>query len=200
MANIVTFTLNPSYSGTDADDFTIVGVHENGSPANTTIATGVTKSDLATGVTYTIAETITGGTITAKNTTCDGTSINWTITAEPTPTPTITPSNELSVYLRDVASIPAGNVVVYYTVNGGSAINLPGATNVTLPISCSFIYAIGGLNNGDIVEIGTNNMYSAAGQPGTSCPSGVGGLSTYTYTYNGGDESIALTFDTSINP
>jgi hypothetical protein len=90
MANIVTFTLNPAYSGTDADDFEIIGIHENGSPANTTIDTGVLKTDLATGVTYTIAETITGGTITAKNTTCDGTSINWSITPQTTPTPTTT--------------------------------------------------------------------------------------------------------------
>lgn len=190
---LVTFYLTGPFSATTlSDTFTIVG-----NPGAET-HTGITKTQLLTGHSITFSDSVTGGTVTATNETCEGTQVTWSVSQEPEPTPTS--SNELSVYLRDVAGIQASNVVVYYTVNGGSAINLPGATNVTLPISCSFIYAIGGLNNGDIVVIGTNNMYSAAGQPGTNCPSGVGGLSTYTYTYNGGNESIALTFDTSINP
>jgi hypothetical protein len=99
MANLVTFTLDPAYSGTDADDFTIVGVHENGSPANTTIATNVTLSALSAGVQYSIAETITGGTVcsTGVCTNC----VNWEIIAStptPTPTSTSTPTAPLYTY------------------------------------------------------------------------------------------------------
>jgi hypothetical protein len=90
MANLVTFTLDPVYSGTDANNFTIVGVHTNGSPANTTIATNVTKTTLSAGTQYSIAETITGGTVcsTGVCTNC----VNWQIIA-PTPTPTSTPTS-----------------------------------------------------------------------------------------------------------
>ncbi len=111
MANIVTFTLNPSYSGTDADDFTIVGVHENGSPANTTIATGITKTNLATGVTYTIAETITGGTICANNEACAVTCVNWYINPilpTETPTSTITPTTQLPQYCYEENGVIVG--------------------------------------------------------------------------------------------
>jgi hypothetical protein len=88
MANLVTFTLNPAYSGTDADNFTIVGVHTNGSPANTTIATNVTLSALSAGVQYSLEETITGGTVcsTGVCTNC----VDWFIDA---PTPTVTPTS-----------------------------------------------------------------------------------------------------------
>jgi len=115
MANIVTFTLNPAYSGTDADDFEIIGVHENGSPADTTIATGVLKSDLATGVTYTIAETITGGTICANNEACAITCVNWYVTGGPTPTPTPspTPSAEGKCYSITYSTIPSDLAVRY---------------------------------------------------------------------------------------
>ena len=90
MANLVTFTLDPVYSGTDANNFTIVGVHTNGSPANTTIATNVTKTTLSAGTQYSIAETITGGTVcsTGVCTNC----VNWEIIAS-TPTPTSTPTS-----------------------------------------------------------------------------------------------------------
>jgi hypothetical protein len=99
MANLVTFTLDPAYSGTDANNFTIVGVHTNGSPANTTIATNVTKSTLSGGVQYSIAETITGGTVcsTGVCTNC----VNWEIIAStptPTPTSTSTPTAPLYTY------------------------------------------------------------------------------------------------------
>lgn len=65
----VTFTLNSAFTGTtEADSFTIVGKHANGSPADTTIDTGVSKADLTAGVTYTVVDTITGGTITSTGT------------------------------------------------------------------------------------------------------------------------------------
>lgn len=92
----VTFTLNGLYTGTtEADNFTIIGKHCNGSPADTIIDTGVTASDLTTGVTYTIAATISGGTITSTGD-CTN-SVPWAgLTCEggepPTPTATAEPS------------------------------------------------------------------------------------------------------------
>jgi len=66
MAYSVTFTLNALYTGTtQADDFTIIGQHSNGSPGDTTISTAVTKAQLTAGVTYQVADTITGGTVTS---------------------------------------------------------------------------------------------------------------------------------------
>lgn len=95
MAYQVTFSMQSQYTGTtEADNFTIVGVHCNGSPANTTIATGVSKQDLINGVTYQVADTITGGTVTSTGT-CPN-SVPWTglnnceETPSPTPNPTAT--------------------------------------------------------------------------------------------------------------
>ena len=102
----VTFTLNSAFTGTtEADSFTIVGKHANGSPADTTVATGVSKADLTAGVTYTVVDTITGGTITSTGT-CTN-SVPWTglESVSPTPTatgpsegPTPTPGEELNTY------------------------------------------------------------------------------------------------------
>lgn len=73
----VTFTLNSAFTGTtEADSFTIVGKHANGSPADTIIDTGVSKADLTAGVTYTVVDTITGGTITSTGI-CTN-SVPWT--------------------------------------------------------------------------------------------------------------------------
>ena len=90
MAYSVTFTLNALYTGTtQADNFTIIGKHSNGSPSDTTIATNVTKAQLTAGVTYQVADTITGGTVTSTGD-CDN-SVSWTglnNTLEPTPSAT----------------------------------------------------------------------------------------------------------------
>jgi hypothetical protein len=90
----VTFTLNALYTGTtEADDFTIIGKHANGSPSDTTIATGVTKAQLTTGVTYTVVDTITGGTVTSTGT-CTN-SVNWLgLGGSPTPTSTPIPTSQ----------------------------------------------------------------------------------------------------------
>lgn len=91
MAYSVTFTLNALYTGTtQADNFTIIGQHSGGSPSDTTIATSVTKAQLTAGVTYQVADTITGGTVTSTGD-CDN-SVNWTglnNTPAPTPSPTV---------------------------------------------------------------------------------------------------------------
>ena len=69
MAYSVTFTLSAGYANTtQADTFTIIGNHCNGSPAPTTIATGVALANLINGVTYQVADTISGGTITSTGT------------------------------------------------------------------------------------------------------------------------------------
>jgi len=95
MAYQVTFTMQSQFTGTtEADNFTIVGIHCNGSPANTTIATGVSKQDLINGVTYQVADTISGGTVTSTGT-CPN-SVPWAgldncegDTPGPTPSPTV---------------------------------------------------------------------------------------------------------------
>ena len=95
MAYQVTFTLNSAYTGTtEADNFTIIGKHANGSPSDTIIATNVTKANLTAGVTYQVADTVTGGTVTSTGV-CTN-SVPWTGLSiepdrdDPTPTPTAT--------------------------------------------------------------------------------------------------------------
>lgn len=196
MANIVTFTLNSSYLSTDADNFTIVGVHENGSPSDTTIATGVTKADLTTGVTYSIAETITGGTVTSDTVDCTN-SVNWTV-LQPTATPTVTPTTySLSIYLNDAGSTRDTNATLFYTVNSGSPVNVPGATGTEFPGSCTFVYTITGLSNGDSVVFGTSmNAIITGNDDSTTCPPWSGTATTYTTTVNSTTDSVALTVDT----
>jgi hypothetical protein len=102
MAYQVTFTLNSAFTGTtEADSFTIVAIHQNGSPANDTLVTGLSKADLTSGVTYTVADTVTGGTVTSTGT-CTN-SVTWAGLAAPSPTPTPSPT-----------SGPGPNETVYY--------------------------------------------------------------------------------------
>lgn len=109
MSYQVTITLNAAYTGTtEADNFTIVGKHANGSPADENLATGVTKAELIAGVTYTIADTITGGTVTSTGV-CTN-SVSWQglgaapATPTPTPTPTRTPAPSITLYTYYVTS------------------------------------------------------------------------------------------------
>ena len=89
MAYQVTFTLNALYTGTtQATNFTIIGQHSGGTPAAYNIASGVTAAVLAAGVTYTVPNTVTGGTVTSTGD-CTN-SVNWTgLAPSPTPTPTL---------------------------------------------------------------------------------------------------------------
>jgi len=104
MAYSVTFTLNALYTGTtQADNFTIIGQHSGGSPSDTTIATSVTKAQLTAGVTYQVADTITGGTVTSTGD-CTN-SVPWTglsgvRSPEPTPSPTIDEGGDPDVNFR----------------------------------------------------------------------------------------------------
>lgn len=77
MAYQVTLSMNPAFTGTtEADNFTIIGKHCDGSPSDTIIATNVTKAQLIAGVTYQVADTVTGGTVTSTGT-CTN-SVLWT--------------------------------------------------------------------------------------------------------------------------
>lgn len=76
MSYQVTLTLDPQYIGTsNADNFTIIGKHSGGNPSDYIIEDNVPKSELITGKTYTVADTVTGGTVTATGI-CNGT-VNW---------------------------------------------------------------------------------------------------------------------------
>ncbi len=85
---LATFYLTGPFSAsTLSTEFTIVG-----NPGNI-IHSGVTKSQLLTGHTIVFVDSVTGGTVTATNATCNGTSKNWAViqgTPTPTPTPTAT--------------------------------------------------------------------------------------------------------------
>lgn len=85
---LATFYLTGPFSAsTLSTEFTITG-----QPGNIS-HTGVTKTQLLTGHTIVFVDTVTGGTVTATNATCAGTSKNWSViqgTPTPTPTPTAT--------------------------------------------------------------------------------------------------------------
>ena len=100
MAYQVTFTLNALYTGTtQATNFTIIGQHSGGIPVDYTIASGVTAAVLAAGVTYTVPNTVTGGTVTSTGD-CTN-SVNWTgLTPAPTPTPTVDDGGDPTVNFR----------------------------------------------------------------------------------------------------
>ena len=129
MAYSVTFTLNALYTGTtQADNFTIIGQHSGGSPSDTTIATSVTKAQLTAGVTYQVADSITGGTVTSTGD-CTN-SVPWTglsNTPAPTPQPTEGGGGETSLFKVSRCSDDS----VFYLANDISCINGNGNTPPT---------------------------------------------------------------------
>ena len=164
MSYQVTFTLNSLYTGTtQADNFTIVAKHSNGSPADDILATNVAKADLITGVTYTVADTVTGGTVTSTGT-CTN-SVTWTglggggntPTPTPTATPTPTPANLTTFYI-------AGGVDT--TLTGSTYCSAPGYI-ISTPVQSEATTISGMLNNpiydanGDpIIGTGTGTVYA----------------------------------------
>jgi hypothetical protein len=126
------------------------------------------------------------------------------VTATPTPTPTETPpvgNKSLEIYVRDAATTQQ-TVTLYYTVNYGPSSNIPGATSVILPISCSQIYTITGLSLGDVVIINTSINCVIEGTQGfISCPSITSFNLNYIYVMDTtSTQAISLTVDTSIIP
>lgn len=129
------------------------------------------------------------------------------VTATPTPTPTPTATDlepvgiSLQIYGRDVASTPQ-TVTMFYSINGGSNVNIPGATGVIMPISCSGIYTINGLSTGDTVEFGTSLLCVMTGASNTSsCPSSINNTTTYTHNVDiTSTQQVAITIDTGTIP
>ena len=188
----ITFTLQSQYTGATyvAGPFDISGTTSN----NDTylLDSNVLKADLITGhVVNTVYETITGGTICSAGT-CTN-CVDWSIA----PTPTATPeSYSLSIYLNDVASSRDPSATLFYTVNGGSQINVPGATGTQFPATCTLVYTITGLSNGDSVEFGTSMSAFMTGNDSSSCPPEGTSVTTYTTTVNSVTDTVALTVDT----
>lgn len=187
----VTFTLNGLYTGTtEADNFTIIGKHCNGSPADTTIATGVTASDLTTGITYTIAATISGGTITSTGD-CTN-SVPWAgLVCEggepPTPTPTATSEpaggnvftvsrcNDDQLYnLADYVSCIEGQPAIppnpsIYTVGQYVQFTTGTSCNAEQTSYCGIITAVNVVGEADAVLIRHELLNQAKGCTNVEC-------------------------------
>ena len=126
------------------------------------------------------------------------------VTPTQTPTPTETPpggGKSLVIYVRDEA-VTQQTVTLYYTVNYGPSSNIPGATSVILPITCTQIYTIPGLSLGDVVIINTSINCAIEGTQGfLSCPSITSYNLNYVYVMDApSTQAISLTVDTSIIP
>lgn len=186
MAYNVVFTLTSA--GSDTGPFNISGTTSGGSTSE--LANGISKATLEAGYEITVSnDSITGGTV-ASTGTCT-TTRSWTKPSEPT--------ISLAIYGRDLATTP-DNVTLIYSINSGSNVNVPGYTNTPLPSTCSVLYTITGLTSGDQVTIGTSSTYAMSGADNTStCPSSVGGSTSYTTTINGTaptTDSVAIAIDT----
>ena len=127
---------------------------------------------------------------------------NCSITPTPTRTPTATPTGGKSLQLRvlDIASTPQ-TITMYYNINGGSNINIPGGTSVIFPITCTLLYTISGLTSADVVMFGTSINCAMEGAGGTGCPGFVGSLTTYSYVVDAPTvQTLSLTIDTQDIP
>jgi hypothetical protein len=128
-----------------------------------------------------------------------------TPTATPTKTPTPTPSGgggkSLQIYGRDVSGSRA-TLTLFYSINGGGNINVPGYTGDQLPSSCSLLYTITGLTTSDNVTIGTSTSCVMNGNGSSStCPSSSGSAVDYTYAIDAPSiQQVAITIDSSIIP
>lgn len=156
---LVTFYLTGPFSATTlSDTFTIVG-----NPGAET-HTGITKSQLLTGHSITFSDSVTGGTVTATNETCEGTQVNWYVTGGPTPTPTPTP-------------VPQGKCysITYSTIPNNLAVKWMDFEDDTL--TTALINSLETMDNGD----GTYTAYLCVAQGGSYatpvCVSpGIGGI------------------------
>jgi hypothetical protein len=124
-----------------------------------------------------------------------------TPTSTPTSTPTPTPTSgtkSLEIFGRDIAGSRA-TLTLFYSKNGGSNINVPGATGTQLPSSCSSIYTITGLNTGDSIVFGTSVSAVMNGNgSSSSCPFSSGSATTFTYVIDApSTQQVALTIDSS---
>jgi len=156
------------------------------------VTTGPTSTPLPTG-TSTPTPTPSGTSVLTPTPTTSST---------PTPTPTSTGgSKSLQIYGRDVDGTPS-TLTLFYSVNGGGNINVPGATGTVLPSTCSFIYTITGLSTGDTVIFGTSTSCVMNGNgSSSSCPSSSGSATTFTYVIDAPTtQQVALTINSGIIP
>lgn len=106
----------------------------------------------------------------------------------------------LTVFGRDFGGAPQ-NTSLFYTVNGGSPVTVPGYTGTgPLPSSCTELTTITGLEIGDVVEFGTSIESVMNGTSGTTCPSTGSTSITYSYTVVSQTDNVALTIDTDTIP
>lgn len=132
-------------------------------------------------------------TVTSQGTNCGGSCL------EPTPTP-VPGSVNLQIYANDVD--PARAIItMFYNINGGSNINIPGATATRLPAACSSIYTITGLSSSDVVTFGTSISCVMTGTSGFSCPASISTSTTYSYIVDAPTtQAVAITVDTGYIP
>jgi hypothetical protein len=182
MAYNVIFTV--SGAGSDTGPFNISGT----TSSNVTTLIGTySKAELEAGKEITISDNaITGGTV-ASTGTCT--------TSQPWTKPTIS----LIISARDIGS-NGTNYVFFYSINGGSNINVPGYTFGQVPSVCTDIYTITGLNQGDQVTFGTSIGCRINGADNTSsCPASSGSATVYSTDINSPTpDTVALTLNRSI--
>jgi hypothetical protein len=172
--------------------------------------------NLSTGA-PTYVQSITGGTYNfcsgfgAPNQ-CNNVSLSPSPTFTPTPTitptisvtPSATPSvgdKSLEIYGRDIAGTRA-TLTLFYSINGGANINVPGYTGSQLPSSCTLLYTITGLTVSDNVTIATStNCVMTGNASSSSCPSSSGSFVDYTYAIDAPTiQQIAITIDSDTIP
>jgi hypothetical protein len=121
------------------------------------------------------------------------------------PTPSATPSGvgdkSLQIYGRDVAGTRS-TLTLFYSVNGGLNIDVPGYTGDQLPSSCTFLYTITGLTTSDNITIGTStNCVMTGNGSSSSCPSSGGSFVDYTYVIDAPTtQQVAITINSDIIP
>jgi len=125
-----------------------------------------------------------------------------TPTVTPTPTPTSSGGLELMIYARDVAAARSV-ITMFYEINTGGNINIPGATGTLIPTDCTYLYTITGLTLGDTITVGTSIDCVMTGADGVimTCPSSISTNINYTYVMDTPSvQRINLTIETDTIP
>lgn len=212
---------NEAVSGFTAPGLTITGIDDNvvslwikvdnGPCSGTTQCIGI---DFGSTPTPTSTSTVTDEPgITPTPTVTNSPDCNFDVDIDvifPTPTPTETPTTTLTetptlfslgVYLKDVGSPQGTNEVLFYSINGGININVPGANGTQFPTNCSLVYTIEDLTAGDEITFGTSNLLFMDGNVSLStpsCPTSAGSLdTTYTVSMGASNQNVGLTVNSS---
>jgi hypothetical protein len=92
---------------------------------------------------------------------------------------------------------------MFYNKNSGGNINIPGATGTQIPATCTYVYTITGLTNGDIITFGTSINCVMTGNYGTimTCPASISSNIDFVYVMDATlVQTNSLTIDTSNIP